>query len=40
MPKVGGKSYSYTKSGMADAKKDAKKTGKKMTMKKSYGKKK
>jgi|TARA_S200002703_G_C3689156_1_gene211592 hypothetical protein len=40
MPKVGGKSYSYTKSGMAKAKAEAKKTGKKMTMKKGYGKKK
>ena len=29
MPKVGGKSYSYTKKGMAAAKKAAKKTGKK-----------
>ena len=32
MPKVGGKSYSYDKAGMAAAKKAAKKTGKKMTM--------
>jgi len=31
MPKVGGKSYSYTKSGMAAAKKAAKKTGKKVS---------
>ena len=36
MPKVGKKSYPYTKAGMAAAKKDAKKSGKKM----SYGKKK
>jgi len=34
MPKVGGKHYSYSKAGMAAAKKEAKKTGKKMTMKK------
>lgn len=27
MPKVGGKKYPYTKKGMADAKKAAKKTG-------------
>ena len=40
MPKVGGKSYSYTKSGMAKAKAEAKKTGKKVTMKKGYGNKK
>lgn len=40
MPKVGGKTYSYTKTGMAKAKKEAKKTGKKMTMAKGkkYGK--
>ena len=31
MPKVGGKHYSYSKKGMAAAKKAAKKTGKKMT---------
>ncbi len=31
MPKVGSKHYSYTKSGMAAAKKEAKRTGKKMT---------
>jgi hypothetical protein len=36
MPKVAGKKYSYTKKGMAAAKKAAKKTGKKI----SYGKKK
>jgi len=34
MPKVGGKHYSYTKSGMEAAKKEAKRTGKKMTNKK------
>lgn len=34
MPKVGGKHYSYTKKGMAAAKKAAKKTGKKVTYKK------
>jgi len=33
MPKVGGKSYSYTKSGMTAAKKAAKKTGKKVAVK-------
>ena len=31
MPKVGSKHYSYTKSGMTAAKKEAKRTGKKMT---------
>ena len=31
MPKAGSKHYSYTKSGMAAAKKEAKRTGKKMT---------
>ena len=31
MPKVGGKSYSYTPRGMAAAKKAAKKTGNKVT---------
>ena len=31
MPKVGSKEYSYTKSGMAAAKKEAKRTSKKMT---------
>ena len=40
MPMVGGKKYSYTKAGMAAAKKAAKSTGKKMTTKTSYGKKK
>lgn len=30
MPKVGGKEYPYTKSGMMEAKKAAKKSGKKM----------
>ena len=39
MPKVGGKHYSYTKAGMAAAKADAKKSGKKMTTKKGYSKK-
>ena len=39
MPMVGGKKYSYTKSGMAAAKKAAKKTGKKMTTKTGYKKK-
>jgi hypothetical protein len=34
MPNVNGKKYSYTKSGMAAAKKEAKRTGKKMTNKK------
>ena len=34
MPKVGKKEYAYTAKGMAMAKKDAKKTGKKMVMKK------
>jgi len=34
MPKVGGKHYSYSKKGMAAAKKAAKKKGKKMTYKK------
>jgi len=38
MPNVGKKKDSYTKAGMAAAKKDAKKSGKKMTMKKGYGK--
>ena len=40
MPMVGGKKYDYTKSGMKKAKAAAKKTGKKMTTKTSYGKKK
>ena len=31
MPKVGGKKFSYTKSGKAAAKKYAKRTGKRMT---------
>ena len=39
MPKVGGKHYSYTKAGMASAKADAKKSGKKMTTKKPMKKK-
>lgn len=39
MPNVGKKTYPYTKAGMAAAKKDAKKSGKKMTMTKKYGKK-
>lgn len=34
MPMVNGKEYSYSKKGMAMAKKAAKKSGKKMTMKK------
>ena len=34
MPKVGMKEYSYGTKGMAMAKKEAKKTGKKMVMKK------
>ena len=34
MPKVGSKEYSYTKKGMAAAKKEAKRTGKKVTNKK------
>lgn len=34
MPHVGGKKYSYTKKGMAMAKKAAKKSGKKMVKKK------
>jgi hypothetical protein len=33
MPSVGGKKFSYTKSGMAKAKSYAKKTGKKMAKK-------
>jgi len=32
MPKVGNKHYSYSKKGMAAAKKAAKRTGKKMTV--------
>jgi len=39
MPNVNGKKFPYTKAGMAAAKKAAKKSGKKMTMKKGYGKK-
>lgn len=31
MPKVGGKRYAYTAAGKAAAKKEAKRTGKKMT---------
>ena len=39
MPNVNGKKYPYTAKGMAAAKKDAKKSGKKMTMtKKKYAK--
>jgi len=34
MPMVGGKKYSYSKKGMAAAKKAAKKSGKKITKKK------
>ena len=40
MPMVGGKKYDYTKAGMKKAKEAAKKTGKKMMTKTSYGKKK
>jgi len=36
MPKVGKKTFPYTAKGKADAKAAAKKTGKKMTMKKGY----
>ena len=36
MPKVGKKKYKYTKKGMQAAKKEAKKSGKKMTMTKGY----
>lgn len=37
MPKVGGKRYAYTAAGKAAAKKEAKRTGKKMTnSKKKY----
>jgi aminoglycoside phosphotransferase (APT) family kinase protein len=35
MPMVGKKEYAYTAKGMAMAKKDAKKTGKRMVMRKS-----
>jgi hypothetical protein len=39
MPKIGKKEYPYTAKGMAAAKKEAKKSGEKMTMtKKKYGK--
>jgi len=38
MPNVGKKKYPYTKAGMAAAKKEAKKSGKKMKMKKGYSK--
>ena len=37
MPNVGGKKFKYTKKGMAAAKKEAKKSGKKVTMMKGYG---
>jgi len=40
MPMVGDKKYAYTKEGMAKAKKDAMKSGKKMSMAKPKGKKK
>ena len=40
MPMVGNKKYAYTAKGMKAAKEAAKKTGKKMTTKTSYGKKK
>ena len=36
MPKVGGKHYSYSSKGRAAAKKEAKRTGKKMTNTKKY----
>jgi hypothetical protein len=39
MPMVGKKEYSYTAKGMAMAKADAKKSGKKMVMKKAVKKK-
>ncbi len=35
MPMVNGKKFAYDKKGMAMAKKEAKKSGKKMTMKKA-----
>lgn len=38
MPKVGKATFPYTKAGMKKAKTAAKKSGKKMTMKKGYGK--
>jgi len=37
MPKVGNKEFGYTKSGMAQAKAYAKKTGKKMNVPKKKG---
>ena len=36
MPNVSGKKFKYTKKGMRDAKKESKKSGKKMTMRKGY----
>jgi hypothetical protein len=36
MPNVDGKKFKYTKKGMAAAKKEAKKSGKKMSMTKGY----
>jgi len=39
MPNVNGKKFPYTAKGMAAAKKEAKKSGKKMTNSKKYGKK-
>ncbi len=36
MPKVGKKKFKYTKKGMKEAKEFAKKSGKKMSMKKGY----
>jgi len=36
MPKVGTKKFAYTKAGKSAAKKYAKKTGKKITRKRSY----
>ena len=36
MPKVGKKRFSYTPKGKAAAKKESKRTGKKMTKKKKY----
>jgi hypothetical protein len=39
MPNINGKKFPYTAKGMAAAKKSAKKSGKKMTMAKKYGKK-
>ena len=40
MPNVNGKKFSYTKAGVAAAKKEAKKTGKKMVVKPKTNKKK